>query len=335
MKLGVAVIGGGRWGSHYVRLLLDHPKFVLRALVDSCPLKLQECREKYHLDEQKIPCFQNWQDITHDDLIKVVIVATPATTHYHLIKALLNLGYHVLAEKPLTTNSLECLELTQLAKHHDLQLFIDHTYLFNPYIIHCKKLIDEDKLGNLHYGYASRTHFDAIRSDVDCIWDLAIHDLAIFHFILDKKPLKLQAKASYFLRENIADTAWLKLIYPDDFYVDIHVSWLNHDKQRKLTIVGEKASLIFDEMSSSVLTLNSANLAQENDNFFPENREQETFNFVPFNTLEIVLDSFGHSLTPAPSTPCSSAELATDLVKILEGFDQSLAQEGEWIDFQC
>ena len=162
-----------------------------------------------------------------------------------MIKYFLDKNYHALAEKPLTINSSNAKELTDLANKNNLILFVDHTYLFNPLIEELNHKIQKGDIGDLKYGYASRTHADAIRGDVNVIWDLAIHDISIFNYVLGEKPFQVRAEGQNFLSHNLIDVAWLKLFYPSGFVATIHVSWLNADKQRKLTIVGEKGSLVF------------------------------------------------------------------------------------------
>ncbi len=331
--INIAILGVGRWGSHFINILRANPFVKLRAIVDPNPLALETCQKKYQLNSQEIQLLNNWQEINTISDLNAVIITTPATTHYHLIKFLLNSGYHVLSEKPLTTNSLECIELTQLAKSKNLQLFIDHTYLFNPLINKAQQIINQGQLGNLKYAYASRTHLDAIRQDVDVIWDLAIHDISMLNFLLNQKPIKVRAEGQYLLRNNIADVAWLKLYYPDNFIATIHVSWLNHDKQRKLTIVGEKSSLIFDEMSGqSPLVLCQGKIKDNSSYFSVENRNTEIINHPPFNTLELMCDRFLSNIENNQEQEISSGKLATDLVKILEALSQSLKSDSRVIE---
>lgn len=332
MDINIAILGVGRWGSHFINILQQNPSVNLRAIVDPNSSTLEHCQKKYNINSEQVKLLNNWEEIKNIPDLNTVIITTPAITHYNLIKSLLENNYHILSEKPLTTNSLECIELTQLAESKNLQLFIDHTYLFNPLIHRAKEIVDSGKLGNLKYAYASRTHLDAIRQDVDVIWDLAIHDISMFNFLLNQKPLKVRAEGQYWLRENLADVAWLKLYYPDDFIVTIHVSWLNHDKQRKLTVVGEKSSLIFDEMSpQSPLVLQGGEVKDNISHITVENRSTEVINHPPFNTLQLMCDRFLDNVKHNHQDQISGGNLATDLVRILEALSLSLQNNGQLI----
>lgn len=333
MKIKIVILGVGRWGNHLVRNFLEHPLAEIIGIVDRNPLNLQQCQIKYQLNSEEVKLVNNWQEIEHDSRIDAVVIATPASTHYDLIKSALNHGYHVLAEKPVTLHEFECLELTNLAKSKNLQLFIDHTYLFNPNIVEFQKIINQGKIGKLRYSYASRTNLGPVRKDVDALWDLAIHDLAIFNFILNQNPIRVQAESQTWLDQNLADLVWLKLIYPDNFIATIHLSWLNPDKQRKLVIVGEKGSLIFDEMSSDFpLVLQAGYIIKKDDLYIPEGLKQEVISVPKSEPLKLVCDRFLANIKTSAKDELSGGELAANLVKILEALSLSLKQNGTVIE---
>jgi predicted dehydrogenase len=116
MSTGIAILGVGRWGVHFVRHFLQHPAARVVAIVDPSPEKLHLCREQFNLDTSQVILTDNWENIRNHPEISAIVVVTPAISHYPLIKDALHLGYHVLAEKPLTLNPQESAELTELAQ---------------------------------------------------------------------------------------------------------------------------------------------------------------------------------------------------------------------------
>ncbi len=185
------------------------------AIVDSSPEKLHLCRDQFNLDTNKVILANDWESIRLHPEISAVVVVTPAISHYPLIKDALNLGYHVLAEKPLTLNPQECGELTALAAQKQRILLVDHTYLFHPAVITGQKVLQSGGIGKPLYGYATRTHLGPVRQDVSALWDLAIHDISIFNHWLDSTPVLVQARGTFWLQPNLADLVWLTLIYGD------------------------------------------------------------------------------------------------------------------------
>ena len=343
MTIRVAVLGVGRWGVHFVRNFIQHPQAELVAVVDASEDSLTLCQQKFNLAPNQVVFATTWEQIKNLANLDAVVVATPASTHYPLIRDALNCGYHVLAEKPLTLDPQECLELSHLATSQGLQLLVDHTYLFNAVVNRGKEVIEDNQLGELRYGYATRTHLSPVRQDVDALWDLAIHDIAIFNHWLGQTPNKVQAKGQIWLQpektmtissqSGLADVVWLTLYYPDGFQAHIHLCWLNPDKQRRLCVVGSKGTLIFDEMAADApLTLQQGYFEQAGEKFIPMGQSRKVIDFEPVEPLGAVCDRFIQNILNNSSNGFSSGWTAAELVKILRGLTTSMEQQGEVID---
>ncbi|MBW4642384.1 MAG: Gfo/Idh/MocA family oxidoreductase [Goleter apudmare HA4340-LM2] len=342
-KINIAVIGVGRWGVHLLRNFLEHSQVNVAAVVDPHLERLAGVKRLFNLDENVVLATE-WQAIKQVPGLTAVAIATPAITHYGLIKDALEWGYHVLAEKPLTLDPSECQELCQLAQQRQLILMVDHTYLFHPAVEQGKAVVQAGKLGDLRYGYATRTHLGPVRQDVDALWDLAIHDIAIFNNWLGQVPVKAQATGRVWLqgdRENektitqsgLADLVWVTLTYPDGFQAYIHLCWLNTDKQRRLAVVGRLGSLIFDEMSpSSPLILLSGEFERQENQFLPVNQKQEVLEIAKGEPLQRVCDRFITCVLNNTPPLVSSGWVGTELVKILTALTASLNQGGQSVD---
>ncbi|MEC4803845.1 MAG: Gfo/Idh/MocA family oxidoreductase [Jaaginema sp. PMC 1079.18] len=330
--IDIAVLGVGRWGQHLVRNLAQHSQVNLVALVDPHLERLQQVRDRLALSS-KLHLASDWQEIRTLAGLKAVVIATPATTHYDLIKEALQSGYHVLAEKPLTLDAAECLELGKIAQQQQVQLMVDHTYLFHPGVAAGQKVVASGNLGELRYGYASRTNLGPVRYDVDALWDLAIHDLCIFNYWLGEIPIAVAAQGQNWLPHNqgLTDTVWLQLTYPGGFRATIHVSWLNPDKQRRLAIAGSEGTLIFDELQAdSPLRLRQGYFREAEGHFYPEGVTETLLKVDDAEPLGQVCDRFITAITT--QTPSfSSATLAANLVQILQGAQTSLQQGGNAI----
>jgi predicted dehydrogenase len=336
----IAVIGVGRWGVHLLRNFLAHSQVSVVAVVDPHPEKLAAVKQQFNLDESILLTTQ-WESLQQLPELTAVAIATPATTHYALVKDALKQGYHVLAEKPLTLDPSECQELCQLAEQQHLILMVDHTYLFHPAVEQGQAVVQTGKLGNLRYGYATRTHLGPVRQDVDALWDLAIHDIAIFNNWLGQIPVKVQASGQVWLQDcqgrkvtnfpsGLVDLVWVTLTYPNGFQAHIHLCWLNPDKQRRLAVVGSLGSLIFDEMlPSSPLTLLHGELESQGNQFLPVNQRREVLELEAGEPLQRVCDRFVSCIIKNTSPVVSSGWVGTELVKILSALTTSLKQGGQ------
>lgn len=338
MKTRLGILGVGRWGTHLVRNFLAHPQAEVVAIADPIADNLRAIKNKFSLDPQCILLTSDWLTIKQKVELDGIVVVTPASTHYPLIKDALQSGYHVLAEKPLTLDTGECLELTRLAQEQQRQLMVDHTYLFHAAVNQGQVTVEKGILGKLRYGYASRTHLGPVRQDVDALWDLAIHDISIFNYWLGEYPNQVQAQGQVWLQgdrptalspDGLADVVWVNLYYPSGFQATIHLCWCNPDKQRRLCVVGSKGTLIFDEMSKDEpLVLQRGYVQPQGQRFIPQGQEKQAIAVEKAEPLKEVCDRFLHSVKTNRPCEFSSGIVATKLVQILTCLSASMKENG-------
>ena len=337
-RIRLALLGVGRWGSHLLRNFLALPTVNVVAVVDTTDEKLARVRTKFEL-ASAIELTASAEAILTRSDIDAVAIATPAATHYGLIKTALINGKHVLAEKPLTLVVQESETLCQLAAKYQQQLVIDHTYLFHPAVQTGQAVLSQKSLGTLHYGYAVRTNLGPVRPDVDALWDLSIHDIAIFNSWLQEQPIAVAAQGQVWLQaeglpnshfpQGLADTVWLQLFYPSGFQATIHVSWGNPDKQRRLCVVGDRGTLIFDEMQPQApLVIQRGHFEQEEKYYIPTGLVREEIAVPTAEPLKQVCQHFVACVQGDRPSEVSSGEVGTDLVKILVALSQSLNNDG-------
>ncbi|MEG4851872.1 Gfo/Idh/MocA family oxidoreductase [Microcoleus sp. B5-D4] len=256
MKIGIAVLGAGRWGVNLIRNFLEHPNSEVLAVVDPNRESLAAVEKQFNLDASVILA-TDWSQVQALPGLQAVAIATPASTHYTLAAAALKQGYHVLAEKPLALNLTEAIELCQLAEKQQRQLFVDHTYLFHPAVDRGQRIIQQHQLGKLRYGYAQRTHFEPVRHDVDALWDLAVHDIAIFNTWLEQTPIEVRAIGTVFPKE---EGSWATDSVTDVTDVTDVMDVRNKEQgtRNKEQGINKEAAEIENQFSHSLLTTNPA-----------------------------------------------------------------------------
>src|SRR5205823_7393290 len=188
------------------------------------------------------------EDVFRSD-VDGVVTATPVRTHYRLAKEALLHGKHVLVEKPLTANVAEAEDLVALAIKQQRILMVGHTFEYSPAVNELRKLVQNGELGKIYSIEAERVNLGLFRNDINVIWDLAPHDVSILLYLLGKNPDRIRVQAHAHLQPHIQDIAYLDLGYADGMTAHIHVSWLHPCKIRRVTVIGDKRMVVYDDTS--------------------------------------------------------------------------------------
>jgi len=241
----IGLIGCGYWGPNYLRIFSQAEGVKLVAAADPDPARLAKAAR--FLPDLKTRA-------SHHELlpeVDAVVIAVPTALHYEVAKdALLN-GKHVLCEKPLCTSSTEGAELVRLAAERNLILMVGHIFLFNPAIVFIRHFIKSGELGNLRYITATRTNLGPVRHDVNAVWDLASHDIAVFHWLIGQDVEEVTAVGASYLQPGVEDVATVSLRYPGNVLATIQCSWLDPKKVRRMTVVGSKRMITWDDLDLS------------------------------------------------------------------------------------
>lgn len=237
----IAVVGYGYWGSKHVRVLSSIPGVDV-TVVDSNVERLAEATAHY-------PAARTVMDLDEvlDDL-DAVVVATPPLSHFAVALTALNAGLCVLVEKPLATTVEDAEALVEAASGN--RLMVGHTFEYNPAVRRLREMIDSGMLGRILYIDAARLNLGLYQRDVNVIWDLAPHDISIASYLLDDMPVSTSVWASRNVGYGHPDVAYLRLDFPTS-RAFIHVSWLNPNKVRRTTVVGERKMAVYDDMSDN------------------------------------------------------------------------------------
>jgi predicted dehydrogenase len=245
----IGVVGLGYWGPNWVRNILKHPDYSLAWIVDANSERIKSHEKQYGLNSNQVHTdIDNAFNVLAPDL---VLVATPPSTHLELGKKVLNHESNLIVEKPIGVSNKEAMELIALGKSKNLQIFVDHTYIFTPLARKIKDILSKKELGDLQFIISSRLNLGLIQKDVDVIRDLAVHDLALFDFFLDQKPESVSANVATHAPAKIASTASLNLNYRNELISQIGVSWNSPVKVRTMIISGSKQSILWDDANQS------------------------------------------------------------------------------------
>jgi predicted dehydrogenase len=240
--LSLSVFGIGEWGYNHLRTFQALPGVKVAAVCDLSDKLLEKARQQY-------PATPQTKDAGEAiERAEAVVIASSAKTHYALARRALEAGRHVFVEKPLALKVEEGAELVALAEKAGKVLMVGHLLLYHPAVLQAKALIEAGEIGRPLYLYTQRLNLGRIRSDENVVWSLAQHDVSLALFFFGGAPASVAARGQDYLQPGVQDTAFLTLDFPDKRMAHTHVSWLDPHKVRRLTIVGDKKMLVFDDM---------------------------------------------------------------------------------------
>ncbi len=243
IKFGV--IGYGYWGPNIVRNLRGLEGCEVVGICDLTPA----ARKRIQAANPGIPVHSDAQELIQSPDVDAIAVITPVWTHYELTKAALENGKHVFVEKPFTSNVAQAEELINLAEQKNLQIMVDHTFLFTGAVRKIQKLLREGILGRVYYYDSTRVNLGLFQHDCNVIWDLAPHDLSIMNHLLHKDAEAISATGQAHLNTH-EDIAFITAYFPDNVIAHINVNWISPVKVRTTLIGGEKKMLVWNDLEA-------------------------------------------------------------------------------------
>ena len=245
MRTGV--VGYGYWGPNLVRNLARLPETELVVICDVCA----ENRERLTAAHPEIPAVDDLDAMLNDHDLDAVVIASPAPTHHEIARKVLEAGKHCFVEKPLALTSADAADLLKLAAYSGLTLMVGHLMEYHGAIEYLREYIASGELGEVLYVYAQRLNLGKVRAQENAFWSLAPHDISMILYLLGEAPDRVSASGASYLREGVEDVVFANLHFPSGKTANVHVSWLDPHKTRKITIVGSKKMAVFDDMEAT------------------------------------------------------------------------------------
>lgn len=243
-KINIAVIGCGYWGPNLIRNFSAIADCKMKICCDINAKRLHRMKQLYN----EIEITTDYHKILSLEEIDGVAIATPVRTHAEIAKHCLNADKHLLVEKPITSSVEECKELIALAKERNKILMVGHTFEYTASVNKMLEIIENGELGEILYIASERLNLGLFQGDINVVWDLAPHDISIILYLLKKMPVSVNAQGKAHYKKGIEDVAWVALNFNDNLIAFLHNSWLDPYKIRKMTLVGSKKMLVYNDI---------------------------------------------------------------------------------------
>ena len=246
-EINILQIGYGYWGPNLARNLTNLPNVRISALGEVVHKNIDRFRKNF----PDADVYNDYREGLQRDDIHAVVVATPAAQHFEMTRIALERGKHVLVEKPLALTSDEGEKLVDIARLNNCVLMVGHTFLYNSAVRKIKEYIDSGELGEIYYIYSHRLNLGKIRQDINSLWNFAPHDISIILYLLENRlPQSVTARGYSYIQQGIEDVTFMTLEFQNSVCAHIHVSWIDPNKVRNMTIVGSKKMIVYDDVSN-------------------------------------------------------------------------------------
>lgn len=246
-SVGVGVVGYGYWGPNLVRNFAEQAPARLVAVSDLSVDRLAQV----HARHPNVKLTTTYHDIIADPEVDAVVVATPVSSHFEVAMAALRAGKHVLVTKPITADRDQAIQLIEAAEARGLVLMVDHTFVYTGAVQTIKQLVVSGNLGKLYYYDSVRVNLGLFQRDVNVLWDLAVHDLAIMDHVLGQSPVAVAATGAAHVPGQRLNLAYLTCYFDGSLITHHHVNWLAPLKIRRTLIGGSRQMIVYDDLEPS------------------------------------------------------------------------------------
>jgi predicted dehydrogenase len=330
-KVRVGVVGLGYWGPNLARNFDRLPGADLAYCCDLDEANLAKARSLY----PEAVVTDDLDLLLTDDTLDAIVVATSVPTHYALGKRVLDAGKHAFIEKPIALKAADAQDLLDRAEENGVKLMVGHLLEYHPAVNKMKELIDSGELGKVFYAYANRLNLGKVRTDENALWSLGPHDVSVLNYLTGDEPEEVSARGECYLQDDVEDVVFGYIRYATGMVGHLHVSWLDPHKSRKITVVGEKKMVVFDDMESErKLTIYDKGATTTRTKF-------ETYGeFVTLHFGDIYIPKIGNDeplrlecqhfvdAIVNDTTPRSDGYDALNVVKVLDAMELSLREGG-------
>ena len=330
-KVRVGVVGLGYWGPNLARNFDRLPGAELASCCDLDETNLEKARSLY----PNATVTDDYTQLLADDGLDAIVVATSVPTHYKLGKLAIEAGKHTFIEKPIALKAADARDLLDTAEEYGVKLMVGHLLEYHPAVAKMKELIDAGDLGKVYYAYANRLNLGKVRTDENALWSLGPHDVSLLNYLTGDEPEEVSARGECYLQDEVEDVVFGYIRYKSGVVGHLHVSWLDPHKSRKITVVGEKKMVVFDDMESDrKITVYDQGATTTRTKF-------ETYGeFVTLHFGDIHIPKIGNEeplrvecqhfvdCINDDTTPRSDGRDALNVVKVLDAMELSLREGG-------
>jgi scyllo-inositol 2-dehydrogenase (NADP+) len=267
----VAVVGVGKMGLSHLSLLGAHPDVQVVAICDSTTYILDVLSKN-----TGVPAVKDYDALLERDDLDAVVIATPTSAHYPMVKRALDRGLHVFCEKPLTLDAAQSTELADLARSKGLHAQVGYHNRFVAAFAEAKRLLDAGAIGDVRHAQAEAYGPVVLRSKGGtwrsrradgggCLYDYAAHPLDLLTWYLGEPTAVGGTKLGSIFSAATEDEAYSTLFYDGNVSAQLSVNWSDESYRKmstKVTLTGTTGRITVDRQECQVFLRDTATVPE-------------------------------------------------------------------------
>ncbi|MFE0756592.1 Gfo/Idh/MocA family protein [Inquilinus sp. NPDC058860] len=333
--IGVGLVGYGYWGPNLARTVAETEGCAVAAVAD----KSDDALGRAHKRHPTARLLSDWRELVADPRVDAVVVATPVASHFDIALAALQAGKHVLVEKPIAESSAQASILIEEAAQRGLTLMVDHTFIYTGAVQKIEEMISSGAIGDIYYYDSTRINLGLFQRDVNVLWDLAVHDLAILDFVLPTHPVAVSASGTGHVPGNPENMAQLTIFFSGGAIAHLNVNWLAPVKIRQTLIGGSRRMIVYDDLQTSEKVkiydrgIDLASDVKDIHKLLVSYRMGDMWS-PQISVKEALLTEVEHFVhcIQTKSRPTTDGSSGLRIVEMLEAASQSMKQRGQPVD---
>lgn len=321
--LKIALMGLGEYSKIVADAMLDCKKAKICGLISGTPSKIESWSKKLNIRKENCYNYQNYHKIIDNNEIDAVYIITPNSLHKEMAINIAKAKKHVIVEKPMATNSIDCVEMINVCKTMGVKLLVGYRMHFEPNTLEISRLIKKNFFGKILFfdgitgfkiGDPNQWRLDRRLSGGGSLVDVGIYCINGARYMIGEEPIWVSAQEikndKLKFKDGIDETILFQLGFPSGAIASCMSSYSQNNINR-----------FFINGTEGFTDLNPAN------NYGPirakVNNTELTFPVVKQQTLQ--MDAFSEYIFNdiIPEIPVDGEEGLKD-VKIIEAIYKSI-----------
>jgi|AP95_1055475.scaffolds.fasta_scaffold14962_2 predicted dehydrogenase len=253
-EINLGLIGAGKWGVNYIRLIkgLDN--------VNIPALATKNNRYKNTVSDNFQIC-NSWKELCKMDNLDGLIIATPPSSHIKIATYAINNNLPVLIEKPLSLDLIEARMFYKDIIRKKAKVMVNFIHLYNPIYLEMKNQIK--KMGMIKSIETKGGDWGPFRTNTPPMWDWGCHDIAMCIDLLQEEPSAIHKeiiktkKHPMVPKVQVPQNIKIQLTFSNNIYANIRVGNLMTKKYRYMRINYENAFIEFDDIKKTLSVTNN------------------------------------------------------------------------------